>query len=144
MLKKGKICHEINRLWNEWRKSFASIGPTAHLVKDVRHLLSDNYLSTIIPLFISCLCVQQGVAKRLRKTYILKAGFHGFWNPQMTLNFLRALKLSIWVPENCQFCNVSEMKVTKCWKILPKSPNSLIIMFMILDLITFCFQMMHF
>ena len=80
--------------------------------------------------------------------YILKAGFRKFRNPQKILNFpqrvfLRMQKQSIWVPEDCKFCNVLEMKVTKCWKVLHKSPNSLINMFLVSDILTFCFQKMH-
>ena len=58
-------------------------------------------------------------------TYILKAGFCGFRNPQIILNSLQRdcltmQKLSISVPDNCQFCNVLKIKVKQC---CIKAPN---------------------
>ena len=64
-------------------------------------------------------CLQEYVTYFQRnkciKTYYPKVGVPGGQTPQTILNFPQNW---VWVLENCQFCNVLEIKVNMCWKSL--------------------------
>ena len=108
-------------MWEIWRRTvYVLVFRLQKIAKDCNRCQPQKRLCAHVATLCDLQCLQCLVWHQKCATYILKAGFLGFWNPQMTLNFsqrdfLRMQKnyLSEYLKKS-ELCNVLEMKVTKC------------------------------